>query len=120
MKFEREATRLHAKLEKENVDGKIKFYKRREVYPIFNEDGQINWFNFLTGGSWKNLIYTIILIAIIIGMIFEYHQNLEVCAEIISTQIQSVDLPINLPAVNFTSENSLTKILGGSNSKIER
>lgn len=48
------------------------------VKPIRNEDGTFNWFNFLTGGSWTNIILTIIIVAIILLAIYEYTTNINV------------------------------------------
>jgi hypothetical protein len=48
----------------------------RVVHPIRNEDGSINWFNLFTGGSWKNIIVTTIIILVILGLLLEYSQNI--------------------------------------------
>ena len=47
------------------------------VKPWKNEDGTINWFNFLTGGGWKNVIGVIIIVVIILGIIYEYTTNIQ-------------------------------------------
>ena len=47
------------------------------VYPIKNEDGSINWFNLLTGGSWIRLLMLVVFIAILLFAIAEYAGNAE-------------------------------------------
>ncbi len=54
------------------------------VYPWKNEDGTMNWFNFLTGGSWWRLIGVIFVIALILGMTFAYAHDTRNCRELIS------------------------------------
>ena len=49
------------------------------VKPIRNEDGSINWFNFIFGGSWLNFWSMVIIVAIICGFFYEYHSGLEYC-----------------------------------------
>lgn len=46
------------------------------VYPWKNEDGSINWFNFLTGGTWAKLIITAIIVLMILGFLLEYSNNI--------------------------------------------
>ncbi len=57
----------------------------RVIQPWKNEDGSINWFNFLTGGSWWNLIFTILIVIIVLGTLWEYSNNIQMfldCFEI--------------------------------------
>jgi hypothetical protein len=84
MKFKSSAEKLYKNLIEESKEGEIVYYKKRQVYPSINKDGSINWFNFLTGGSWFRLIILIILIGIIIGFIFEYNSNLKECEKVMS------------------------------------
>ena len=87
MKFEKEAEKLYKRLDEEtefNGDGERKYYMKRRVYPIFNRDGSINWFNLCTGGSWFKLLFTIFIIAVIVGFIIEYHNNFELCRDLMS------------------------------------
>lgn len=70
------------KLKKIQIEGTTLFLKRdgesyRVVHPIKNEDGSINWFNLLVGGSWKNLIITLIVMIIVIGFLYEYSLNIQ-------------------------------------------
>lgn len=58
----------------------------RVVYPIKNEDGSFNWFNFITGGSWYKLVYLGILVLIILGVFYEYSSNLAFCKDLLSTR----------------------------------
>lgn len=82
MKFKKEAERLFSKLEKKEAEGKIEYYKKRQVYPIFHEDGSINWFNLLTGGSYWKLLMAIAFVCIVLGVGYEYKANLAVCADL--------------------------------------
>ncbi len=50
----------------------------RVVHPIKNEDGSINWFNLATGGSWKNVIILGVVVAIILGFLFESSSNVKI------------------------------------------
>ena len=58
------------KVEELPADAKIylkkDFFGWRVVQPYKNEDGSMNWFNFITGG-WKNL--TILLLLLVFGYI---------------------------------------------------
>lgn len=63
------------------IDGKIVQLKKsgdryRVIYPLKNEDGSINWFNVLTGGSWWNLIWVGAFVLIFVGILYEYSKNL--------------------------------------------
>ena len=74
------------KFKKIEVEGKTLYLKRDEgsfriVHPIHKEDGSINWFNLLAGGSWKNLIITGVIILIISGVIYEYSTVVNVANE---------------------------------------
>jgi len=44
----------------------------RVVHPIKNEDGSINWFNLLTGGSWMNIAILSVVVGVILGVLLEY------------------------------------------------
>lgn len=56
----------------------------RVVYPLKNEDGSYNWFNIITGGSYWKLFTVLLIVAIILGVIWEYHTNLSYCAKVLS------------------------------------
>ena len=86
MNFKKQADILFSKLIKEETEGKPRYFKKREVYPIFNEDGNINWFNFVTGGKWWKLAGIILFVIIVIGFIWEYHSNLIQGAECLSRE----------------------------------
>ena len=95
MSFKELADKLYSKLEREEVDGEIIFTKKRRVYPIIDEQGKINWFNFLTGGTYWKLIGVIAFIVIIIGFALEYNSNLSYCAQILSEQQQNITNLLN-------------------------
>lgn len=58
------------------------FAKWHIVYPIKNEDGSINWKHLITGGTWGNLIFTILFVLVFLGAAWEYNQSLKECAEL--------------------------------------
>jgi hypothetical protein len=69
------------KINKLSIDGedinlKKDFLGWHIVYPWKNDDGSINWFNFLTGGSWIKLIIVIVFVLLIVGAIYEYTSNI--------------------------------------------
>jgi hypothetical protein len=72
------------------------------VHPNKNDDGSINWFNTLTGGSYIKLISSIIIILIISGFLYEYSSNLKYCAEIMS----KINMQFNLSNFNMTEFNN--------------
>ena len=68
-------------IDKVVVNNEIVFLKKGifgwgVVYPWKNEDGSLNWFNLLTGGSWLNLIIVIFLTLIIVAAVYEYVNNI--------------------------------------------
>jgi len=70
------------------LDGETLFLKKgmfgyRVVYPIRDKDGNFNWFNFLTGGSWGNLIKIGIIVGIILLLIYSYLSDLSSCRHLI-------------------------------------
>ncbi len=68
-------------VKKIEIDGDEIYLKKnplgwKVVYPIFDEDGKFNLFNLFTGGSWLNLIIVGVVVAIILGLLFEYVSNM--------------------------------------------
>lgn len=84
MKFKEQADKLYSKLISEEVEGKTIYYRKRQVYPPFDLEGNINWFNFLVGGKWSNLGIAILIVAVTLGVIYEYHANLSQCSDVMS------------------------------------
>ena len=76
------------------------FGKYRIVYPYKNPDGSFNWFNFITGGSYENLIYALIVSAIILGLIFSYVHDLNFCKELIECGAQCPEPSVFNPFLN--------------------
>lgn len=83
--FEKIAEKLYSKLEQEEVDGKIKYYKKREVFPPFTREGKIIWKNFLIG-NWKSFLLILLIVLVTIGIIFEYIYNLKLGAECLARE----------------------------------
>ena len=68
------------------IDDKDVFVSQRGdvfkvVKPIKNDDGSINWFNLIVGGSWWNLGVVIFVIIIILGLLQEYSTNIKILQE---------------------------------------
>ncbi len=51
---------------------KSKFFGWSVIHPDYNEDGSINWFNFITGGSYARLILMGVIVFVILGFLYEY------------------------------------------------
>lgn len=85
MSFKDLADKLYSKIDTEKKeDGTLFYYRKREVFPMVDRDGNINWFNFITGGSWKKLLMAIVITLISLGFIYEYHLNFQSCSEVMS------------------------------------
>lgn len=56
---------------------KSRMFGWKVVHPIKNEDGTINWFNLLTGGSWWNWIFIAIIVVVLLGVLYEYNNNIQ-------------------------------------------
>ncbi len=69
-------------MEKVYVEGEFVCLKKSNlfgwsvVHPWKNDDGSINWFNFITGGSWAKLFMWLFIVTIIVGVIIEYTSNI--------------------------------------------
>jgi len=91
------ATRIH----KINLEDKYVFVSYNDalesfkvVKPWKNEDGTLNWFNILTGGSWRNLIITAFIILVILGTLNEYSTNIQTlldCFEVPGMLSESIE-----------------------------
>lgn len=82
------------KIKKVQVEGEGIYLKNSPlmgwgvVYPWKNEDGSINWFNFLTGGRWSNLVMTIIIVALLVLVTMEYSNNINMFLNCFSDSAQ--------------------------------
>lgn len=84
------------KIKKIIVDGNEVFLRKsgnnyRVVHPVRNEDGTFNWFNFITGGSWTNLIIIAVIVFLILGLLYEYSKNIETLLNCFNN-IQSLEI----------------------------
>ena len=68
-----------------------KFSGYRIVYPYKNIDGSINWFNFLTGGSWSNLLKVCFIVGLILGSVAAYKHDIGSCQEIMEDPCKYCD-----------------------------
>jgi len=64
-----------------------KFFGSRVIYPIKNDDGSINWFNILTGGSYGKLLILLIILFLIFFMTYSYMRDVKLCREILINPI---------------------------------
>ena len=74
---------MENKINRFYIDGEIVYFKKdflgwHVVHPWKNEDGTINWFNLLTGGSWLHLLIMVGLVILICLAILEYTSNINV------------------------------------------
>ena len=69
--------------EGEKVFLKKSFDGWRVVYPIKNEDRTINWFNLCTGGSWWNVLKTLFILSVILGVSWSYAHDTKQCRELV-------------------------------------
>lgn len=113
MKFKPAADKLYSRLEKKEDE----YYKPRKVYPVLDEEGNIQWFNLLTGGTWWKLLGILAFIIIALGFIVEYHNNFQECAQVLSnynlnlTQQRLADgsSVLNIRLLNVTEEVNKTQ-----------
>ena len=66
---------------------KSNFFGYRVVHPI-KIDGKIVWKNLLSGGNWKNLIFIMIIVLIILGVIKEYSTAVEIANECLANKFK--------------------------------
>ena len=83
--FEREALKLYSKLDEQEIDGQLRYFKKREVYPPFTREGKIIWKNFLIG-NWKNFLIVVFIVLVTLGIIYEYTSNIKIGAECIARE----------------------------------
>ncbi len=60
----------------------------RVVYPYRNEDGSINYFNLLTGGSWWNIFVVSFIVFALIGSIWAYRRDIGVCTDLMNKVVE--------------------------------
>ncbi len=61
------------------------------VYPTRNKDGSINWFNFITGGTWWNLIKVGGILAIIGFITWSYFRDINACVQVMQDPCKYCD-----------------------------
>lgn len=101
---------------REGLYVKKSFDGYRVIYPARNDDGSMNWFNLLTGGSYWNIIKVSIVVLMLLGLSWSYARDIRVYREIteriardpysfcINITSQQQEFPIDL---NFTLAESL-------------
>jgi len=62
---------------------KKSFSGYKVVYPIKNDNGSLNWFNILTGGSYWELLKTLLVFLVIILLCFSYYHDTKQCFQVI-------------------------------------
>ena len=71
---------------KEKVYLKKGFKGWQVVHPIKNENGSINWKNLLIGGSWWNLIITLVIVGVMLGLLYEYSSSINTLLDCFSNE----------------------------------
>lgn len=76
---------------KVDMDGIPVYLKRdsfgkgyRIVHPFKNDDGSWNYFNLFTGGSWWNLILLIFIVVMLVGSVWAYKRDMQVCTDLVN------------------------------------
>lgn len=83
------------------------FHKAREVYPIKNEDGSINWKNLLIG-SGQQLLTLLIYLGIAAAIYFGMHQLTQQCEYIMNHPCEvcyNITNVIDMNSIKFVSPN---------------
>jgi hypothetical protein len=65
------------KINNEEIVLKKDFTGWRVIYPIRNQDGSINWKNFLIGGSYWNIVKMGAIIGFILFVIWSYGHDIQ-------------------------------------------
>ena len=95
-------------MEKVFIEGDLIYLKKSNIFgwivvhPYKKDDGSIDWFNLITGGSKANLFMWLFITLIIVGVIIEYTNN-------INHLVSCFDNLINL--------ENCKQVFGGSNLK---
>ncbi len=85
----------------------------RVVYPIQKQDGKIDWFVFLTGGSWWILVKVILILAMILFVTYSYMHDTDECRDLLEN-ICDYSLNISIAcSENLRADNNL--FTGGLN-----
>ena len=110
----------------ERIYMKKDFLGWRVVYPIKNPNGSINWFNLITGGK-RNLIFTLIMIAFVLGFFWVYNHDTAEMQKVVKAPCSycpTLDMRIvledrlagrqtaRIPEINFTQ---IREAAGGNN-----
>lgn len=73
---------IHTIVENETIYLKKDKFGYRIVHPIKNEDGTINKINLLFGG-WRNLLYLLVILAILGAIMYSYRHDVQAMKEIV-------------------------------------
>ena len=77
-------------IKKIEIEGETIFLKKgifkdyHVIYPIKDSEGNFNWFNFITGGSYWNLFKIALTVGIIVFLAYAYKHDISMCEELIS------------------------------------
>ena len=94
---EKEIEYKKPKIKEIEIDGerifisKSKLFGYKIVYPL-KIDGKINWKHLITGGSWRNLFFLLLMILIIYGCINEYSTALKLANECLKINTSPINL----------------------------
>ena len=103
------------------VDYKViedKFFRYRLVFPIKKDENKpfsldnIEWFNFLTGGSWGNIIMVVLIVLTMVGLVLAYKHDTAALIECCNSACHA----LKAQADGFIPSNiNLSKTLNFSN-----
>ena len=74
--------------EQEKIYLKESFDGWRVVNPNRNEDGTLNWKNIISGGNWWKLFAIAIVVLVILGVLYEYSDNMKTYHECFDDEIK--------------------------------
>ena len=81
------------------VDYKViedKLFRYRLIFPIKKDTDKpftldnINWFNFLTGGSWGNILMVVIIVLVMVGLVLAYKHDIALLSECCNTACKNL------------------------------
>jgi len=86
MKLKTKPTHL-VELDGEKIHFRKDIFGWHQVFPVMDENGKLNWKNFIAGGSWIKLGLVVLLVILIIGCIYEYSQAVQIANDCLAKTI---------------------------------
>ena len=79
----------------ESIYLKKDYFGYRIVHPIKNDDGTINWLNFLVGGK-RNLVVLIIIMIVLGGILYSYAHDIKEMQDVVENPCDYCDPNIKI------------------------